>query len=66
MVMQLGFCKVHPACHDIANGIKQGKNSKILISMLRIYQKLYVGALSDLCEKFKLFIHQCSQRYQSP
>ena len=27
-----------------------------LTSMLRIAQKLYVGALSDLCEMYKLFI----------
>ena len=35
MFIQLFFSKVHPACHDIANGIKPGSNSKRLISMLR-------------------------------
>ena len=33
---------VHPACHNIANGIKPGSYSKRLINMLRIAQKLYV------------------------
>ena len=31
--------------------------------MLPIAQKLYVGAQSDLCEMYKLFIQQCGQRY---
>ena len=31
---------------------------KRLISMLPIAQKLYIGALSDLCEIYKLFIQQ--------
>ena len=26
--MQIVFSKVHPACHSIVNGIKQGCNSK--------------------------------------
>ena len=34
--------------------------------MLPIAQKMYAGALSDLCEMFKLFIQQCGQRYLSP
>ena len=60
------FSKVHPACHNIANGFKPGSNSKKLISMLRVAKKLYVGASSDLCEMYKLFIQQCGQRYTSP
>ena len=28
MFMQLFFSKVHPACHNIANAIKQGIDSK--------------------------------------
>ena len=28
MFMQLVFSKVHPACHNIENGIKPGSNSK--------------------------------------
>ena len=28
MFMQMIFSKVHPACHNIANGIKPGSNSK--------------------------------------
>ena len=28
MLMQMFFSKVHQACHNIANGIKQGNNSK--------------------------------------
>ena len=35
-----GFSKVHPACHNIANGIKPER----LVRMLSIAQKLYVGA----------------------
>ena len=38
------FSKVHPVCHNIANGIKPGSDSKRLISMLWIAKKLYVGA----------------------
>ena len=43
MFMQLVFSKVHLACHNMVNGIKPGSNSKRLIIMLRIAQKLYVG-----------------------
>ena len=28
MFMQMVFSKVHPVCHNIANGIKPGSNSK--------------------------------------
>ena len=28
MLMQMVFSKVHPVCHDIANGIKPGSNFK--------------------------------------
>ena len=59
MFLQLFFSKVQPACHNIANGINPGKNSKKLISILWIVQKLYVGAYSDLCEMYKVFIQQC-------
>ena len=38
------FSKVHPACHNIVNGIKKEVALKRLISMLWIAQKLYVGA----------------------
>ena len=41
--MQLFFFKVHPACYKIVNSIKPGSDSKRLISMLWIVQKLYVG-----------------------
>ena len=64
--MQMVFSKVHTAGHNIVYGIKPGSNSKRLISMLSIAQKLYVGAKSDLCEMYKLFIKQCGQRYPSP
>ena len=40
MFMQMGFSKVHPACHSIVNGIKPGSNSKKTDK----HQKLYVGA----------------------
>ena len=39
------FSKVHSACHNIAKGIKPGSDSKRLISMLQIAQKLYVGGI---------------------
>ena len=42
--MQMVFSKVHPVCRSIVNGIKPGIPLKRLISMLRIAQKLYVGA----------------------
>ena len=41
--MQIVFSKVNPACHSIVNGIKQEVTLKMLISMLPIAQKLYVG-----------------------
>ena len=66
MFKQMVFSKVHPACHNIANGIIQEVTLKRLISMLPIAQKLYVGAKSDLCDMYKLFIQQCGQRYPSP
>ena len=64
--MQMVFSIVHPTCHSIVNGIKPGSTLKRLISMLLIAQKLYVGALSDLCEMYKLFIQQSGQKYPSP
>ena len=33
------FSKVHPACHNMVNGIKPESNLKRLISLLRIAQK---------------------------
>ena len=38
------FSTVQPACHNIANSIKPGSDSKRLISMRLIAQKMYVGA----------------------
>ena len=29
MVIQMVFSKVHPACHNIVNGIKPGSNTKL-------------------------------------
>ena len=43
-VYATGFPTVHPACHNIANGIKSEIDSKSQISMLQIAQKLYVWA----------------------
>ena len=40
MFMQIVSSKSYQACHNIANGIKQGR----LIKMLPVAQKLYVGA----------------------
>ena len=42
--MQLVFSNVHPACHNIANGIKPGSDSKKIDKHAQIAQKLYVGA----------------------
>ena len=55
------FSTVHPACHNILNGIKPGSYSKHLISMLPSAKKLYVGALCDLCEVKKLFIQNITK-----
>ena len=59
---------IHPACHNIANGIKPGSYSERLISMLWIAQKLYVcwGRKVIYVEMYKLFIQQCGQRYPYP
>ena len=38
------FSKVHPACHNMVNVSNQEVTLKILISMLRIAQKMYGGA----------------------
>ena len=43
----------------------QERTLERLISILWIAQKLYVGALSNLCEMYKLFIQQCGRRYPS-
>ena len=37
------FSKVHPACHNIANGINQEVTLNRLIGTLPIALKLYVG-----------------------
>ena len=60
------FSKAYPACHNIVNGIKPGSDSRKTDNMLPIAQKLYDGALSYLCEMYKLFIQQCGQKYPSP
>ena len=44
MFMYVFFSKVHPACHNIANGIKPGSNSKTTDKHAVDAQKLYVGA----------------------
>ena len=44
MFMQMAFSKVHPVCHNIANGIKPGSDSKKTDNHAAIAQKLYVGA----------------------
>ena len=45
MFMQMGFSKVHPACHNILQTVSnQEIILKRLIRMLPIIQKLYVGA----------------------
>ena len=40
----LFFSKVHPACHNIANGIKPGNSSKKTDKHAADFSKLYVGA----------------------
>ena len=49
--------KIHPVCHNIANGINHEVTQKRLISMLPNAQKLFVGVLSDMCEMYKLFMY---------
>ena len=44
MFMQLFFSKVHPACHNIVNGIEPGSNSKKTDKHVGIAQKLYFRA----------------------
>ena len=44
LAMQMVFSKVHPACHNIANGIKPESNFKKTDKHAAIAQKLYVGA----------------------
>ena len=39
-----GFCKVHPTCHNIANGIKPGNNSKKTNKHAANCSKAYVRA----------------------
>ena len=44
MFMQMVFSKVHPAFHNIVNGIKPGSNSKMTDKLAGVAQKLHVGA----------------------
>ena len=64
--MQLFYSKVQTACHNIVNGIEPGSDSKKTDKHAVDCSKTYVGALSDLCDMYKLFIQQCGQRYLSP
>ena len=53
MFMQLFFSKVHPACHNILNGIKPGSDSKKT-------DKHAADCSKAVCEMYKLFIDQFS------
>ena len=66
MFMQMVFSKVHPACHNIANGIKPGSNSKktdkhAFSFILTVYPAVDRGKVnrgytsSGAC--FSLFLH---------
>ena len=66
MFMQLFFSKVHPAFHNIANGIKPGSDSKKTDKHAEDCSKAVRWGIKDLCEMYKLFIQQCGQRYPSP
>ena len=48
--MQMVFCKVHPACHSIVNGIKPGSNSKMTDKHAADCSKAVCWGVSDLCE----------------
>ena len=43
MFMQMVFSKVHPPCHNVANGIKPGSTLNRLISMLPMAQNCLLG-----------------------
>ena len=43
MFMQMVFSRVQPACHNIANGIKPGSNSKKTDKHAADCSKAYVG-----------------------
>ena len=59
------FSKVHPARHNIANGIKPGSDSKKTDKHSADCSKAVCWGRNDLCEIYKLFIQQCDQRYPS-
>ena len=61
MFMQLFFLKFIQRVTILQMLSNQEVTLNRLISLLWIAQKLYVGALSDLCEMYKLFIQQCGQ-----
>ena len=66
MFMQLFFLKFTQRVTIFQTASNQEVTLKRLIRMLQITPKLHVGALSDLCEMYKLFIQQCDQRDPSP
>ena len=66
MFIQLVFLKFTQRVTILQTVSNNEVTLKRLINMLQTDQKLYVWASSDLCEKFKLFIQQCDQRYPSP
>ena len=62
MFMQLFFFpKVRPACHNIANGIKPGSDSKKTDKHAADRSKAVCWDVNDVCEMYKLFIQQCGQ-----
>ena len=63
--MQLVFSQVHPASHNIANGIKPGSHSKKTDKHATACSKAVCWGWSDLCEMYKLIIQQCGQRFPS-
>ena len=60
------FSKVHPTCHNIANGTKPGSDSQMTDKHAADCSKAVCRGVIDLCEMYKLFKKQCGQRYPSP
>ena len=56
MFMQLGFSKVHPACHNIANCIEPGSYSKKTDKHAADRSKSVCLGLKGLYKMYKLFI----------
>ena len=66
MFMLTFLFEILPACHNDANGVKAGSNSKTTDKHTAECSKAAYLDVIHVCVMYKLYIQLYSQKYQSP